>query len=73
MPFCGHATVATAVALAERQGPGPLLFATQAGPVPVDVTSAEDGALRATLTSVEPHVEKAADADLAEALAALDW
>ncbi|MEV5399644.1 PhzF family phenazine biosynthesis isomerase [Streptomyces cellulosae] len=73
VPFCGHATVATAVALAERQGPGPLLFATQAGPVPVDVTAAADGTLRATLTSVEPHVEKAADADLAEALAALDW
>ncbi|PNV36240.1 phenazine biosynthesis protein PhzF [Streptomyces sp. DH-12] len=72
VPFCGHATVAAAVALAERQGPGPLLFATQAGPVPVDVTE-EDGAVRATLTSVEPYVEDVADADLAEALAALDW
>lgn len=73
MPFCGHATVAAAVAFAERQGPGPLLFATQAGPVPVEVTAAEDGTLRATLTSVEPHVEEVTDADLAEALAALDW
>ncbi|MDN3272305.1 PhzF family phenazine biosynthesis isomerase [Streptomyces sp. MA15] len=72
VPFCGHATVAAAVALAERQGPGPLLFATQAGPVPVDVTE-EDGAVRATLASVEPYVEDVADADLAEALAALDW
>ncbi|CAL9344095.1 MULTISPECIES: PhzF family phenazine biosynthesis isomerase [unclassified Streptomyces] len=72
VPFCGHATVAAAVALAERQGPGPLLFATQAGPVPVDVTE-KDGAVRATLTSVEPYVEDVADADLAEALAALDW
>ncbi|MFJ8187626.1 PhzF family phenazine biosynthesis isomerase [Streptomyces sp. NPDC096105] len=72
VPFCGHATVAAAVALAERQGPGPLLFATQAGPVPVDVTE-EDGAVRATLTSVEPYVEDVADADLAEALATLDW
>ncbi|WP_395758034.1 PhzF family phenazine biosynthesis protein [Streptomyces althioticus] len=73
VPFCGHATVAAAVAFAERQGPGPLLFATQAGPVPVEVTAAEDGTLRATLTSVEPHVEEVTDADLAEALAALDW
>ncbi|MFJ4870077.1 PhzF family phenazine biosynthesis isomerase [Streptomyces sp. NPDC088757] len=72
VPFCGHATVATALALAERTGPGKLVFATPAGTVPVEVTE-EDGALRATLTSVEPHVEGVADADLAEALAALDW
>ncbi|MFZ4152125.1 PhzF family phenazine biosynthesis isomerase [Streptomyces pseudogriseolus] len=73
VPFCGHATVAAAVALAERLGPGPLVFATQAGPVPVDVTAEDDGTVRATLTSVEPYVEEVADADLAEALAALDW
>uniref|UniRef100_A0AAU2JQ57 PhzF family phenazine biosynthesis protein n=1 Tax=Streptomyces sp. NBC_00049 TaxID=2903617 RepID=A0AAU2JQ57_9ACTN len=72
VPFCGHATVATAVALAERIGPGELLLATRAGTVPVSVTS-EGGALRATLTSVEPHTEEIAAADLAEALAALDW
>ncbi|MFI9046204.1 PhzF family phenazine biosynthesis protein [Streptomyces sp. NPDC053427] len=70
--FCGHATVATAVALAERSGPGDLLFATQAGPVPVTVRE-ESGVLQATLTSVEPHVTDVTDADLAEALAALDW
>ncbi|MGW0395163.1 PhzF family phenazine biosynthesis protein [Streptomyces sp. NPDC003042] len=72
VPFCGHATVATAVALGERIGTGELVFATQAGTVPVSVTS-EDGQLRATLTSVAPHVEDIAEADLAEALAALDW
>ncbi|MFE1831711.1 PhzF family phenazine biosynthesis protein [Streptomyces yangpuensis] len=72
VPFCGHATVATAVALAERLGPGELLLATRAGTVPVSVT-AEDGRLRATLTSVEPHTEEIAADDLAEALAALDW
>ncbi|MGW7459263.1 PhzF family phenazine biosynthesis protein [Streptomyces sp. NPDC054797] len=71
--FCGHATVAAAVALAERTGPGELLFATPAGPVPVDVIAEADGRLRATLTSVEPHTEEIAAADLAEALAALDW
>jgi predicted PhzF superfamily epimerase YddE/YHI9 len=26
VPFCGHATVATAVVLAEREGPGPMVF-----------------------------------------------
>ncbi|WP_405799774.1 PhzF family phenazine biosynthesis protein [Streptomyces sp. NBC_01506] len=74
VPFCGHATVAAAVALGERIGAGDLLFETRAGTVPVTVTAAGDGgAPRATLTSVEPHVEDVADADLAEALAALDW
>ncbi|MFF4945148.1 PhzF family phenazine biosynthesis isomerase [Streptomyces rubiginosohelvolus] len=72
VPFCGHATVATALALAERDGPGALEFTTPAGLVPVSVVR-EGGTLRATLTSVAPHVEEAAEADLAEALAALDW
>lgn len=72
VPFCGHATVATALALAERIGPGELVFATPAGTVPVEVTE-EGGTARATLTSVEPRVEDVSAADLAEALAALDW
>ncbi|MET9961501.1 PhzF family phenazine biosynthesis isomerase [Streptomyces sp. NPDC006326] len=70
--FCGHATVATAVALAERLGPGEFVFATPAGTVPVSVTASGEG-LRAVLTSVEPHTEDIGPADLAEALAALDW
>ncbi|MFE9372389.1 PhzF family phenazine biosynthesis protein [Streptomyces sp. NPDC006711] len=74
VPFCGHATVATAIALGERIGPGELTFATPAGTVPVAVTEdPASGALRATLTSVEPHSEPVKDKDLAEALAALDW
>lgn len=72
VPFCGHATVATALALAERDGPGDLVFSTRAGTVPVTVTR-EGGELRATLTSVEPDVTDIAPDDLAEALAALDW
>lgn len=72
VPFCGHATVATAIALAERIGPGELVFATPAGTVPVEVTE-EGGTVRATLTSVEPHIEEIAGADLGEALAALGW
>ncbi|MFD9305239.1 PhzF family phenazine biosynthesis protein [Streptomyces sp. NPDC060048] len=73
VPFCGHATVATAVALGERIGPGELLFATRAGTVPVSVTADGTGGLRAVLTSVEPRTEDVDPADLAEALAALDW
>ncbi|NBM18398.1 PhzF family phenazine biosynthesis isomerase [Streptomyces sp. GC420] len=73
VPFCGHATVATAVALAERNGPGEMLFATRAGTVPVTVTAEPGGGLRATLTSVEPRVEEISGEHLAEALAALCW
>jgi PhzF family phenazine biosynthesis protein len=72
VPFCGHATVATAVALGERIGAGDLVFVTRAGTVPVTVTE-QDGELRATLTTVEPYSEAVADVDVAEALAALDW
>lgn len=74
VPFCGHATIATAVAVAERlTGPGELLFRTRAGEVPVAVAADRDGVLSATLTSVEPRVEPAGDADVAEALRLLDW
>ncbi|MFF7053062.1 PhzF family phenazine biosynthesis isomerase [Streptomyces griseorubiginosus] len=72
VPFCGHATVAAAIAVAERIGPGELVFSTPAGTVPVAVAE-EGGTVRATLTSVEPHIEEISDADLVEALAALDW
>lgn len=70
--FCGHATVATAVALAERLGAGGLTFDTPAGIVPVEVTET-GGGYAATLVSVAPYVEPVEDADVAEALAALDW
>lgn len=73
VPFCGHATVAAALALAERIGPGRVLFRTRAGEVPVDIAATADGALEATLTSVEPHVEEIADREVEEALAALGW
>jgi PhzF family phenazine biosynthesis protein len=52
VPFCGHATVATAVALAHRDGPGTFRLSTNAGEVPVTV----DEAMRATLTSVATRV-----------------
>src|SRR5215216_6883523 len=35
VPFCGHATIATAVALADRDGPGQRVLNTRSGPVPV--------------------------------------
>lgn len=69
VPFCGHATVAAAVALAERIGPGDLTFSTPAGVIPVTVTPQ----LAATLSSVEPYTEEIGGEDLVEALAALRW
>ncbi|MEV6105199.1 PhzF family phenazine biosynthesis isomerase [Streptomyces sp. NPDC051940] len=70
--FCGHATVATAVALGELRGTGEYTLHTNAGPVPVSVTE-RDGSLKATLTSVDPRVKDVARSDVDEALAALGW
>jgi PhzF family phenazine biosynthesis protein len=56
VPFCGHATVATAIALAEREGPGAMRFATPVGEVRID-TAFADGRLTASFTSVEPWIE----------------
>ncbi|MFC7219915.1 PhzF family phenazine biosynthesis protein [Streptomyces polyrhachis] len=70
--FCGHATVAAAVALGEHVGPGTYVFHANPGVVPVSV--AEDGgAFKATLTSVEPQVKPVAADEVAEVLAALGW
>jgi len=65
VPFCGHATVATAVAL----GAGRHVFVTNAGEVPVAV----DDTGRATLTSVAASVAELPADDLAVLLAALRW
>lgn len=61
--FCGHATVATAVAL----GPGEHRFLTNAGEVPVTV----DAGRRATLTSVATRTAELTG--LGDLLAALRW
>ncbi len=73
VPFCGHATIATAVALAERRGPGSVVLDTRSGAVEVVSAIDDAGRVTATLTSVEPRVDAAGAADLAEALAALRW
>ncbi|MGX5681333.1 PhzF family phenazine biosynthesis protein [Schumannella luteola] len=61
IPFCGHATIATAVALANLSGPGELVLDTPVGPIEL-VTELTDGAITATFTSVEPWV-RAMDSD----------
>jgi PhzF family phenazine biosynthesis protein len=73
VPFCGHATIATAVAYAHRHGASDLRLRTKAGVVPVSVSTAPDGLITATLVSVAPRSVPIADADLAEMLTALRW
>ncbi|WP_406222315.1 PhzF family phenazine biosynthesis protein [Streptomyces decoyicus] len=71
--FCGHATIATAVALAARTGTGELLFDTPVGEIRVG-TSLVDGLIRATLTSVPAHSRPAEDTTQVEpVLRALHW
>jgi PhzF family phenazine biosynthesis protein len=70
VPFCGHATIATGVAWAERHGAVELRLTTRAGLVALDVAGAPPVA---TLTSVAPSSQAPEEHDLAEALAALRW
>ena len=65
VPFCGHATVATAVALDRA---GRLLFRTPAGPVEVEA----DGGT-ATLTSVPASSRPATESEVLALLGALGW
>ncbi|MFB7779766.1 PhzF family phenazine biosynthesis isomerase [Streptomyces bauhiniae] len=71
--FCGHATVAASVALAERIGTGALVFDTPAGEIRVETTAGRDGTVRATLTSVPTRSRPAEASELAAALPALRW
>ncbi|MEV4132022.1 PhzF family phenazine biosynthesis isomerase [Dactylosporangium sp. NPDC049742] len=72
VPFCGHATIATAAAYAERFGLGPLRFESRVGAIEVETRVGVDG-LTATLRSVPPHTTPMADATVRELLAALRW
>lgn len=70
--FCGHATIATAVALAERHGPADVQLVTAAGPITVS-TQLENGELVATLTSPPTTTRPVDDRVLHEALTTLRW
>lgn len=72
VPFCGHATIAAGIALAESEGVGIYQLDTRVGRVPVSVES-RDGVLVASLTSVEPRFMPASSQLVAEALGALNW
>lgn len=73
VPFCGHATIASGVALAGRCETGNLALTTNDGIVMVSVADDPEGYPRATLISVEPWVREAPGSLVAGALALLDW
>jgi PhzF family phenazine biosynthesis protein len=73
VPFCGHATIATAVAHAQVHGPGDLHLATRAGQVDVTTDQNNDGVITATLTSVTPRTEALRSSELDRLLTALGW
>lgn len=62
VPFCGHATVAAAVLLAERDGVGAMVFDTPVGEVEI-VAAETAGAIEVSFTSIEPAV-RALDPDV---------
>ena len=70
--FCGHATIASGVALGSIEGPGTYIFSTLVGDIPVSV-SEQSGQIRAALTSVEPETAEATENLVEEVLKALDW
>jgi PhzF family phenazine biosynthesis protein len=73
VPFCGHATIAAAVALAERSPAAELIFHTPAGFVSITTSQNDRGETVAELTSVAPRVSDP-DPDLVQAvLGALHW
>lgn len=70
--FCGHATIASGIALGRQYGDGIYELSTNAGPVEVDVTVAGTSVV-ATLTS-PPATLQPLDPDLVyDILDALDW
>ncbi len=70
--FCGHATIATGVVLAEEGGDGVYRLSTAIGEVPVAV-STQHGRREASLTSVEPEHTTPSGAFITAALSALGW
>ena len=80
VPFCGHATIATAVAIAERDGVGEIRFRTPVGEIPIvtdagapdaaaDARASAPAGIRAAFTSVDPSVEALDAAALSQILA----
>ncbi|WP_139000220.1 PhzF family phenazine biosynthesis protein [Rhodococcus zopfii] len=72
VPFCGHATIATAIAIAEHRDEDDIVMLTRAGRVPVQIERRPDG-LHAAFASVPPTITTVPDDIVAAALTALRW
>jgi len=73
VPFCGHATVASAVALVELSPAAELIFHTPAGFVSITTFLKDGGDLVAELTSVAPRVSNPEPDLVSAVLCALRW
>jgi PhzF family phenazine biosynthesis protein len=73
VPFCGHATIASAVALAELTPAAELIFHTPAGLVSIATSQNDNGEHVAELTSVAPRVCEPEPDLVAAVLRALGW
>ncbi|MDN5796645.1 MAG: PhzF family phenazine biosynthesis protein [Intrasporangium sp.] len=67
VPFCGHATIALAVALAERTGARTFVFTTPVGDIELTAERGEHG-VEVSFTSVEPRVRSLPASVLAQLL-----
>jgi PhzF family phenazine biosynthesis protein len=72
VPFCGHATIAAAVALAEREPAAEMIFHTPAGLVTLNTEESSAGVV-AELTSVAPRVTTPPEGLVDACLDALHW
>lgn len=70
VPFCGHATIATAAVLARRDGVGPFTFETSVGPIFIETTIV-DGMCHAAFTSASPQIAEFEPGVLAKLLSLL--
>jgi len=82
VPFCGHATIAAGVALADRGlvappetdgEPSRIVLTTNGGPVAVATALDESGRMRATLTTVSTWVREPEPGLVDAAMALLGW
>jgi len=80
--FCGHATIAGGVALAERGlaappetvgEPSRIVLTTNGGPVPIATALDEGGRIRATLTTVSTWIREPEPALVTGTLGLLGW
>lgn len=71
--FCGHATIAAAAALGERDGPGRVILRAPAGRLALETRADDEGRILAGMRTVAPSSHAVDEADVADALRALGW